>query len=376
MRCCRMHSRLGSSAGRSASHVSQPAVADPGLSVAHWSCCCPCLSALGHLAPCMLPGRARGHLGFMCPCPCHSRSPFAPFIPAGRCARLKTDFYLAWGEVAAALLRVCKYALSALDVHDIVFGAWAPRRAVYVGGWAGPAAVLAGPAGVWAPQRGFPSSPQHPRPHGCSCPHPRSAVPGRHLQPGAAPCRDAGGGRDSRHARALSDHAQVAALLLQRGHGRLLSYQGDVCQGGRLQGALPLFAASPAGAKDKPCARGNGGQPLAQGPISSRMPPTLTPTHFCRCCCRQVDNILELKADSDSTRPAYAVGVDHKARQVSIPEGCIDEWSGRSCPTCECSHASETASRLPHIASATQVVLAFRGTTDLNDMLTDACATW
>lgn len=50
----------------------------------------------------------------------------------------------------------------------------------------------------------------------------------------------------------------------------------------------------------------------------------------------KVEDIVELEADSDSTRPAFAIGVDHKARQV---------------------------------------VLAFRGTTDLNDMLTDACAT-
>lgn len=31
---------------------------------------------------------------------------------------------------------------------------------------------------------------------------------------------------------------------------------------------------------------------------------------------------------------------------------------------------------LPNALCSMQVVLAFRGTTDLNDMLTDACAVW
>ena len=115
-------------------------------------------------------------------------------------------------------------------------------------------------------------------------------LPGRHLQPGAAPRGDAGGGRDPRHARALPHHAQVAHLLLQRGHGRwvlcekkcwqathqaawctapapklrpdphlpvappachasLLPHQGNVCQGGWVQGARLLSTAQPAVAR-------------------------------------------------------------------------------------------------------------------------------
>lgn len=52
----------------------------------------------------------------------HVSLPRPPRHPTGRCARIKTDFALGVGEVAAALLRVCKYALSALDVHDLIFG--------------------------------------------------------------------------------------------------------------------------------------------------------------------------------------------------------------------------------------------------------------
>jgi hypothetical protein len=146
---------------------------------------------------------------------------------ARRCAKLKTDFALGVGEVAATLLRVCKYALSALDVHDLIFGIY--------------------------------SLAQH------------------HVETRA---EDAIRGTPVRHPTML----------------RWLLY---CCN-------LAMAAYCPT--KE-----------------------TFAAMMYCK-----VEDIVELKADSDSTRPAYAIGVDHKARQV---------------------------------------VLAFRGTTDLNDMLTDACAT-
>ncbi|KAI7845000.1 hypothetical protein COHA_001366 [Chlorella ohadii] len=150
---------------------------------------------------------------------------------ARRCARLKTDFALGVGEVAATLLRVCKYALSALDIHDIIFGAL----------------------------QGIYSLAQH-------------------------------------HAETRAEDAIRGTPVRQPTMLRWLLYCCNLAMGAYCP-TKETFAAA----------------------VSCK-----------------VEDIVELKAESDRTRPAYVIGVDHKARQV---------------------------------------VLAFRGTTDLDDMLTDACAT-
>lgn len=115
------------------------------------------------------------------------------------------------------------------------------------------------------------------------------------------------------------------------------------------------------------------------------------PLHPACSLCRQVEDIVELEADSDSTRPAFAIGVDHKARQVGDKGAGRPNWSWQlgepgldqasivnGVAPCAASAAAGSAVHpidRPHVAPL-QVVLAFRGTTDLNDMLTDACATW
>lgn len=55
--------------------------------------------------------------------------------------------------------------------------------------------------------------------------------------------------------------------------------------------------------------------------------PQLVPLHPACSLSRQVEDIVELEADSDSTRPAFAIGVDHKARQVGHTGGGRPNWS-------------------------------------------------
>ena len=45
-------------------------------------------------------------------------------LPAGRFDRIATDFNLGFGEVAAMLLRVCRYAVAAFDIQDLLFGVY------------------------------------------------------------------------------------------------------------------------------------------------------------------------------------------------------------------------------------------------------------
>lgn len=42
----------------------------------------------------------------------HNSTCARPAPPAGRYEKMATDFNLGYGEVAAALLRICKYALA------------------------------------------------------------------------------------------------------------------------------------------------------------------------------------------------------------------------------------------------------------------------
>ncbi len=119
-----------------------------------------------------------------------------------------------------------------------------------------------------------------------------------------------------------------------------------------------------------------------------------------------MEDIVELKAESDRTRPAYVIGVDHKARQVGTGQGragpvclCGATRACRMLAAAACLRYLLEVQQKPGLLGATfptlahpwtpgthqyspprtqdmQVVLAFRGTTDLDDMLTDACATW
>lgn len=262
-----------------------------------------------------------------CTAACHAPKCFnvCPFfsLPTGRCSRLKASFDLGVGELAGTLLRVCKYALSALDVHDIIFGGSQLGCCRAVAGLLEPACRLTDvcPSSWHAPLLRL------------RCAHAWQlagiySLAQHHMETRA---EDAVRGTPVRNPVMLTWLLYCCNLAMAAYCPTEQEFAAAAnCKVGQPRGWLGEVMWPASGWSPAVCIQSTG---CRQGARCSML--RLVSWHtrvghrqLCPSMLCKAEDIVELQADSDSTRPAYAIGVDHKARQVGGRMGLASLLAG------------------------------------------------